>query len=100
LMAAQPRKPWGPQKLWPAGEYTLLADSHTTKEGVKYSKGDTLDLDDRQATRLGNAGTIASPSGMQAVRARVEGGRDSTRRDEYLYRMWELSGAWEERERP
>jgi hypothetical protein len=99
-MAAQPRKPWGPQKLWPAGEYTLLADSHTTKEGVKYSKGDTLDLDDRQATRLGNAGTIASPSGMQAVRARVEGGRDSTRRDEYLYRMWELSGAWEERERP
>jgi hypothetical protein len=99
-MAAQPRKPWGPRKLWPAGEYTLLADSHTTKEGVKYSKGDTLDLDDRQATRLGNAGTIASPSGMQAVRARVEGGRDSTRRDEYLYRMWELSGAWEERERP
>jgi hypothetical protein len=99
-MAAQPRKPWGPQKLWPAGEYTLLADSHTTKEGVKYSKGDTLNLDDRQATRLGNAGTIASPSGMQAVRARVEGGRDSTRRDEYLYRMWELSGAWEERERP
>jgi hypothetical protein len=99
-MAAQPRKPWGPQKLWPAGEYTLLADSHTTKEGVKYSKGDTLNLDDRQATRLGNAGTIASPSGMQAVRARVEGGRGSTRRDEYLYRMWELSGAWEERERP
>ena len=98
-MAAQPRKPWGPQKLWPAGEYTLLADSHTTKEGVKYSKGDTLDLDDRQATRLGNAGTIASPSGMQAVRARVEGGRGSTR-DEYLYRMWELSGAWEERETP
>ena len=99
-MAAQPRKPWEPQKLWPAGEYTLLADSHTTKEGVKYSKGDTLNLDDRQATRLGNAGTIASPSGMQAVRARVEGGRRSTRRDEYLYRMWELSGAWEERETP
>jgi hypothetical protein len=94
-MAAQPRKPWEPQKLWPAGEYTLLADSHTTKEGVKYSKGDTLNLDDRQATRLGNAGTIASPSGMQAVRARVEGGRGSTRRDEYLYRMWELAGYWE-----
>jgi hypothetical protein len=94
-MAAQPRKPWEPQKLWPAGEYTLLADSHTTKEGVKYSKGDTLNLDDRQATRLGNAGTIASPSGMQAVRARVEGGRGSTRRDEYLYQMWELAGYWE-----
>ena len=99
LMGTERSMPWQTAKIWPAGEYTLLADSHTTKEGVKYSKGDTLDLDDRQATRLGNAGTIASPSGMQAVRARVEGGRGSTR-DEYLYRMWELSGAWEERERP
>ena len=70
-MAAQPRKPWGPRKLWPAGEYTLLADSHTTKEGVKYSKGDTLDLDDRQATRLGNAGTIAYPSCQSQSRRRA-----------------------------
>jgi hypothetical protein len=52
-------------------------------------------LDERQATRLGNAGTIASPGGMQAVRARVESGQGS-RRDEYLYRMWELAGEWED----
>jgi hypothetical protein len=86
--------PWQTPKIWLAGEYTLLVDSHTTKEGVTYSKGDTLSLDERQATRLGNAGTITYPGGMRAVRARVEGGRGS-RRDAYLYRMWELAGEWE-----
>jgi hypothetical protein len=83
-----------PDRIWPAGEYTLLTDSHTTQEGVTYSKGETLTLRDREATRLGNAGSIASPGGMQAVRARVESGRGS-RRDEYLYRMWELAGEWD-----
>jgi hypothetical protein len=83
-----------PDRIWSAGEYTLLTDSHTTQEGVTYSKGETLTLRDREATRLGNAGSIASPGGMQAVRARVESGRGS-RRDEYLYRMWELAGEWD-----
>jgi hypothetical protein len=83
-----------PDRIWPAGEYTLLADRHTTEEGVTYSKGDTLALREREATRLGNAGAIASPEGMQAVRARVESGRGS-RRDQYLYRMWELAGEWD-----
>ena len=86
--------PGEPRRMWAAGEYTLLADSHTTEEGITYSKGATIPLDERQATRLGNAGTIASPGGMQAVRARVESGQGS-RRDEYLYRMWELAGEWE-----
>jgi hypothetical protein len=86
--------PGEPDRIWPAGVYTLLADSHTTEEGVTYSKGDTFALDERRATRLGNAGTIASPGGVQAVKARVESGRGS-RRDEYLYRMWELAGEWE-----
>jgi hypothetical protein len=81
-------------RIWPAGEYTLLADSYSTEEGVEYSKGDTLALREREATRLGNAGSIASPEGMQAVKARVEGGRGS-RRDRYLYRMWELAGEWD-----
>jgi hypothetical protein len=67
----------------------------TAFEGITYSMVATLTLDERQATRLGNAGTIASPGGMQAVRARVESGGGS-RRDEYLYRMWELSGEWED----
>jgi hypothetical protein len=87
--------PGEPRRIWPAGEYTLLADSYTTKEGATYSKGDALSLDEREATRLGNAGTVASPDGMQAVRVRVESGRGS-RRDEYLYRMWELAGEWED----
>ena len=65
------------------------------EEEITYSKGATITLDERQATRLGNAGTIASPGGMQAVKARVESGRGS-RRDEYLYRMWELAGEWED----
>jgi hypothetical protein len=52
-------------------------------------------LHEREATRLGNAGAIAIPNGMQAVRARVECGRGS-RRDEYLYQMWELAGEWED----
>jgi len=57
------------------------------------SKGDTFALGQREATRLGNAGVIAAPDGMYAVRARVESGR-GTMRDEYLCQMWELTGAW------
>ena len=87
--------PGEPSRIWAAGEYTLLADSHTTEEEITYSKGATITLDERQATRLGNAGTIASPGGMQAVRARVESGQ-GLRCDEYLYRMWELAGEWED----
>jgi hypothetical protein len=83
-----------PMRLWPAGEYTLLSDSHTTEDLVTYSKGDTLTLDERTATRLGNAGAIAPPSGIQAIKARVESGQ-GTRRDEYLYQMWKLSGVWD-----
>jgi hypothetical protein len=98
-MAAQPRKPWERQKLWPAGEYTLLVDSYIAEDGVRCSKGDTLALNQWEATRLWNEGAIASPSSMYAVRARTESGK-GTVRDEYLYRMWELAGAWEERGRP
>jgi hypothetical protein len=87
--------PGEPSRIWAAGEYTLLADSHTTEGGITYSKGAIITLGERQATRLGNAGTIASPGGMQAVRARVESGQGS-RRDKYLYRMWELAGEWED----
>jgi hypothetical protein len=94
-MAAQPRRPWELKRLWPASEYTLLVDSYTAEDRVTYSKGDTLALNQREATRLGNEGAVASPSSMYAVRARTESGR-GTVRDEYLYRMWELSGAWEE----
>jgi hypothetical protein len=87
--------PGEPRRIWSAGEYTLLAASHTTEEGITYSMGATITLDEQQATRLGNAGTIASPGGMQGVRARVESGGGS-RRDEYLYRMWALTGEWED----
>ena len=62
---------------------------------MTYRKGDTLALNQWDATRLGNEGAIALPSGMHAVRARTESGR-GTVREEYLYQMWELSGAWEE----
>ena len=94
VMATKRRMSWELKKLWPAGEYTLLADSHTTEDGLLYSKGDILSLSEREATRLGNAGTIAPPDGMYAVKARVESGR-GTLRDEYLCQMWELTGAWE-----
>ncbi len=94
-MARGQRMPWERKKVWPAGEYTLLADSHEAGDGVAYSKGDTIALSEREATRLGNAGTIASPDGMYAVKARVESGR-GTLRDEYLCQMWELTGAWED----
>ena len=98
-MAAQMRRSWERTKLWPSGEYTLLADSYTAENRATYSKGDTLALNQWEATRLGNEGAIAPPSSMHAVRARTESGK-GTARDEYLYRMWELAGAWEERERP
>ena len=95
-MATGRRMSWELKRLWSAGEYTLLVDSHTADDGVAYSKGDILSLSEREATRLGNAGAIASPAGMYAVRARVESGR-GTVRDEYLYHLWELTGVWEER---
>ncbi len=95
-MATRRRMPWELKKIWPAGEYTLLADSHTAEHGAKYSKGETIGLSEREATRLGNAGVIASPGSMRAVRARAEGGR-GTMRDEYLCQIWELTGVWEER---
>jgi hypothetical protein len=98
-MAAQMRRSWEGTKLWPSGEYTLLADSYTAENRATYSKGDTLALNQWDATRLGNEGAIAPLSSMHAVRARTESGR-GTARDEYLYRMWELAGAWEERGRP
>jgi hypothetical protein len=94
-MATRRKMLWELKKLWPAGEYTLLADSHTAEDRVAYSKGDTLVLSEREATRLGNAGVVAPPGGMHAVKARVEGGR-GTVRDKYLCQMWELSGAWED----
>ena len=97
LMSVRRVRPWEVKRLWPAGEYTLLADSHTAQDRVTYSKGDTLALSEREATWLGNAGVVAPPDGMHAVKARVEGGR-GTLRDRYLYQMWELSGTWEDRE--
>ena len=87
--------PWEHKRIWAAGEYTLLVDSHTTEGRMRCSRGETLFLEDKEATRLGNAGVIASPSSMHAVRARVESGR-GTRRDEYLYQMWKLSGVWQD----
>jgi hypothetical protein len=99
LMAAQLRRPWERKRLWPAGDYTLLVDSYTAEDRVTYSRGDALALNQWEATRLGDEGAIASPSSMYSVRARTESGRGSVR-DEYLYRMWELTGAWEESGRP
>jgi hypothetical protein len=95
-MVGVPRRPWEAQKLWPAGEYTLLTNSHISQDRVTYSRGDTLALDEREATRLGNAGAIAPPDSMHAVKARAESGK-GTRRDEYLYQMWDLAGVWEDR---
>jgi hypothetical protein len=63
LMVGVPRRPWEPQKLWPAGEYTLHADSHITEDRLTYSRGDTFVLDERAATQLGNAGAITLPGG-------------------------------------
>jgi hypothetical protein len=91
MVGARPR-PWEPQRIWPRGEYTLLADSHTAEDGLTYAKGESLTLGAREATRLGNAGAIAPPDSMHAVRARTESGR-GTKRDEYLYQIWTLTGA-------
>jgi hypothetical protein len=88
--------PWERTTFWRAGEYTLLVYSRSTEGEVTYSKGETVWLDAHQATRLGNEGSIAPPDGMRAVKARVEGGLGS-RRDLYLYQLWELAGCWEDR---
>jgi hypothetical protein len=36
-----------PDRIWPAGEYTLLEDAYTTEEGVTYAKGETFALRQR-----------------------------------------------------
>jgi hypothetical protein len=95
-MATERRMPWELTRLWLAGEYTVLVDSHTAEDGLTYSKGTVVSLSEREATRLGNAGVIVPPDSMHAVRARVEGGL-GTVRDEYLCEIWELTGAWRER---
>lgn len=97
-MATERRRPWELTKFWPAGEYTVIADSYVAGDELTYSKGETIALSEREATWLGSAGTIASPTSMYAVRARAESGR-GTVRDEYLCQMWELTGVWEERGR-
>ncbi len=98
MVGGRPR-PWEPQRIWPTGEYTLLADFHTAEDGLTYSKGESLALSEREATRLGNAGAIAPPDSMHAVRVRTECGR-GTMRDEYLYQMWTLTGVLQDRGRP
>jgi hypothetical protein len=99
LIATKRRRPWELTKFWPAGEYSVIADSYTAKDGGTYAKGETIALSEREATWLGTAGTVASPTSMYAVRARVESGR-GTLRDEYLCQMWELTGVWEEQGPP
>ena len=47
MVGARPR-PWEPQRIWPRGEYTLLADSHTAEDGLTYSKGETIALSERE----------------------------------------------------
>jgi hypothetical protein len=89
LMTEKRRPSRQPDRIWPASEYTLLEDAYTTEEGVTYSKGETFALRQREATRLGNAGVIAPPA---ACRPSGPG----SKRDEYLYRMWELAGEWED----
>jgi hypothetical protein len=58
LIAMGQRRPREQKKLWPTGEYTLLADSHTAEDGVTYSKGDTLVLGEKEATCLGDTEAI------------------------------------------
>jgi len=94
-MAIGRRMPWETTRFWPAGEYTLLVDSYEAQNGMKHSKGETLSLSQWDATKLGNAGDVAAPASMRAVRARVESGR-GTLRDEYLCQIWDLTGAWQE----
>jgi hypothetical protein len=96
LMATKRGMPWEPKRFWPAGEYTLLVASYKAEDGMMYSKGDTLPLSQWEATKLGNEGAVAPPSSMHAVRARVQSDR-GTVRDEYLYQMWTLTGAWQDR---
>ena len=57
-----------------------------------YSKGDTLVLGEREATRLGGTGTVVPSGSINAVRTRTESSR-GTKRDEYLYEMWKITGA-------
>jgi hypothetical protein len=92
------RRSWEWKEFLPAGEYTLLGDAITAEDGETYSRGDTLALGKREATRLGDAGVIAPPASMYAVAARAESGRGN-KRDEYLLEMWKLAGVWRERER-
>lgn len=66
---------------WPAGEYVLLANTYQETvfndkgdivDYVDYERGEKLELDERNAFRLGEVGAVAKPDSVQAKMATGE----------------------------
>lgn len=53
---------------WPEGEYVLTVDKFRRDE-EDYVEGDTIVLDEADATRLGFGGAIAEPDSLEARKA-------------------------------
>jgi hypothetical protein len=69
-------------ETWEAGKYVLLADRYTVPgmEGgssAEMVRGDDVVLESDEATRLGNAGVIATPTSAKAEEAKATPGTRS-----------------------
>jgi hypothetical protein len=74
------RHPAERDERWEAGEYVLLAERHVPahQEGdVELVRGDTVVLEEGEATRLGNAGAIAPVGSPEADEAEATPGTRS-----------------------
>lgn len=59
-------------QVYPEGEYTLLVDNWMKPDSTEWVRGDTLTLDQAEATRLGNANAVAQKDTYEAKVARGE----------------------------
>lgn len=68
------------EEVWPAGEYVLLTDRYTPvgqEGGVEMVRGDDVVLEQEEATRLGNTGSIAPVASAAAEEAKATPGTRS-----------------------
>jgi hypothetical protein len=68
-------------EVWKEGQYVLLVDRFTNAKDEKYLRGDVLHLNEGEATRLGNANSIAPVGSLEARRAQASSIEDEEERE-------------------
>lgn len=68
------------KRTFKAGKYVLLAKKYTLEDGEEFVRGDTVDFDEKDATRLGRADAITDPESDAGRQARMEHTEDPEER--------------------